>query len=230
MTFKILENNIPDDNYNKKIIKLNWIHQENIDAVLFDRHSGNSFLYYIKKMSELDWSKYSTKKAVEKSYGLYGTDELEMAKKEYQFSYDADRLNRVLNLQATPWHYILRTLINSSDSLGLLDIYKSITKSMDLKKLIIKELLLFRHYYQDNIIVHGSERLSDNKDWVFLFFIKVNDNHQDKIVFIDSQENIFLENNQVIMFPAHLANDFMIVKKNQEEEPLYYIQANLSAE
>jgi hypothetical protein len=32
------------------------------------------------------------------------------------------------------------------------------------------------------------------------------------------------------MFPAHLANDFMIVKKNQEEEPLYYIQANLSAE
>jgi hypothetical protein len=65
---------------------------------------------------------------------------------------------------------------------------------------------------------------------VFLFFIKVNDNHQDKIVFIDSQENIFLENNQVIMFPAYLANDFMIVQRDPDKEPLYYIQANLSAE
>jgi hypothetical protein len=235
MIYKIWKNNIINDNYNKKIVIQNWVDKERTDAILFNKTSGSSFFNYVQKLTDLEWLEHSTKITMEKAYGLYGISDIDIVQKQYDgFDYDASRLDRIRNLQDTPWYFLLQNLINSSANFEPIDLYNSNGFSLDgkkIKKMIVKDLLLFRHYYRDNIILHhSSTKMIDNKNWVLLFFTHVDNNQKDKIVFIDSQESICLENNQTIIFPAYLANDFMIIKNNPEETPLYYIQANLILE
>lgn len=221
----------------KKIIKLDWIDKTVMDLTRFDHPENNALWYYITKQSEDTWMLYSRKKMVEKAYGLYGIDDLEGVQKEHDFPYDVARPNRIIDLQPTLWYRILENIINTHKDLGLLHLWhnyihdekNSIRPDLfSTNNFTIKELLLYRHYYKDNVIVHNNESAINNENLIMLFFVKVDNNNLDKIIFIDSQENIPVTNNQVIMFPAHKANDFMVIKKNKEEEPIYYIQAILS--
>jgi hypothetical protein len=73
-----------------------------MDAIFFDKESGSSFLNYVQKLTDSDWSEHSTKIIIEKSYGLYGVDDIDMAREQYEgVDHDSSRLDRILNLQNT---------------------------------------------------------------------------------------------------------------------------------